>query len=529
MKNAVIYARYSSDRQNEMSIEGQLAECRKYAEEHEMFIVREYVDRALTATSDKRPSFLQMIKDSDDHTFEVVLVYQLDRFSRNMNQSGYYKTILENNGVQVVSAKEFISSDSSGAITEGVLMAVNEWFSRQLSEKVSRGMYQNAAQFKYNGGALTFGYAIDADRHYVLDPKTAPLVKEAFERTAEGETSKAIMDDFNSRGIKTTRGRSFTKNSLQNILRNERYKGTYIFGEARYPNAIPRIVSDELFEEVQEVLAMRGRGHRKGKKEYLLTGKLYCGHCNTKMVGTSGTSRNGDTHRYYFCPNAPVKCDKKNPKKEEIEAMVLEICRGMLTDDVVEEIVAAVIRQNNDDQESPELIRIRSDIKATELKINKILDQIENGVNSSRVAERLNERETELEELKRLLKKEEAKQRYIDPEIARGFIETLRGNGRRDPIYDKLLIRTFVDRIYLYDDHIRILMTYSGAQGKADNNKAKEVEKYFLDRGSETFSGSVPNENEQHRCSFFVYYHLFAGLEPERAAPSSEKVQWTFE
>ena len=91
MTNAVIYARYSSDKQNEMSIEGQIEECRKYAEENDLIVLQEYVDRALTATSDKRPNFLRMIDDSRERNFEIILVYQLDRFARNKNDSGYYK------------------------------------------------------------------------------------------------------------------------------------------------------------------------------------------------------------------------------------------------------------------------------------------------------------------------------------------------------------------------------------------------------------------------------------------------------
>ena len=119
IKNAVIYARYSSDRQNEMSIEGQIEECRRYAMEHDFVIVQEYIDRAQTATTDKRPNFLRMIDDSEDSGFEIILVYQLDRFSRNKDDSGYYKKILAEHGVKVVSAKEIISEDSSGIITEG--------------------------------------------------------------------------------------------------------------------------------------------------------------------------------------------------------------------------------------------------------------------------------------------------------------------------------------------------------------------------------------------------------------------------
>ena len=286
MKNAVIYARYSSDRQNEMSITGQIAECRKFAEEHDLIILQEYIDRALTATSDKRPSFLRMIDDSNDGYFDTILVYQLDRFARNKNDSGYYKKILADNGVKVVSAKEHISEDSSGVITEGLIEVFAEYFSRQLSEKVTRGMYLRAEQCKYNGGTMTFGYAVDPEGYYILDEIKAPIVKEMFERIAQGETAISICRDLNERGICSTKGNEFTKNSLQNILRNERYKGIYIFGHERIPDGIPRIIDDDLFDEVQEQLGKKVVSRRPAIEDYILTGKLFCGYCKEAIIGT---------------------------------------------------------------------------------------------------------------------------------------------------------------------------------------------------------------------------------------------------
>ena len=231
MKTAVIYARYSSDSQNEMSIEGQIKECREYANRNNILVIEEYIDRARTATTDKRPSFLRMIQDSENKSFDIILVYQLDRFARNKNDSGYYKKILSDHGVKVISAKEQIASDSSGVITEGMLEIVADWFSKQLSEKVTRGMMQNAEKCKYNGGTKTFGYAIDSDGNYVLDEKNAPIVKEIFERIANGETCGAVCTDLNRRGVKTVKGGDFVKNSLQNMIRNEKYKGIYSYGD----------------------------------------------------------------------------------------------------------------------------------------------------------------------------------------------------------------------------------------------------------------------------------------------------------
>jgi DNA invertase Pin-like site-specific DNA recombinase len=119
--NAVIYARYSSDGQREESIEGQLRECREYAERHNITIISTYIDRALSAKTDARPEFQNMIRDSAKKQFEIVLVWKLDRFTRNRFDAATYRAILKRNGVRVVSAKENISEGPEGIILEAML------------------------------------------------------------------------------------------------------------------------------------------------------------------------------------------------------------------------------------------------------------------------------------------------------------------------------------------------------------------------------------------------------------------------
>ena len=502
MKNAVIYARYSSYNQTEMSIEGQVAECRSYAEKNGLYIVHEYIDRAQSATSDRRPEFLHMVADSEWGNFEVILVYQLDRFARNMTDAGYYKKILAQNGVRVVSAKENIASDSSGVIQEGMLFTMGQWYSAQLSEKVTRGMRQRAAQFKYNGGNLTYGFAVDKDGHYILDKKTAPIVREIFERTAAGEVGTEIMKDLNKRGIRTVRGNSFGKNSFQSILRNERYKGTYIYGDMKFPNAIPRIVSDELFDKVQEILGEKKiRGHRPATEDYLLTGKLYCGHCKDQMNGTSGRSHIGRVYRYYTCPNAPKKCDKRNVKKEFIESLVLDACREMLTDEAIDTIIQGIEEQNRLDMESPLIVSLEADIRETEKKINRLIDQIEDGTASAMVNERLQQRENELDDLKKQLHAERTKQEPVDPFAARLFLTGIREASILDETFNKLLVNSLIDRIYLYDDHFRLLLKNSNKKGTT-KREAAEIERYFDNKGSTTALGAPPKTPKIRSFSF---------------------------
>lgn len=177
---AVIYARYSSDNQREESIEGQIRECTAYAEKNGITIVKHYIDRAISAKTDNRPEFQQMIKDSDKKLFDIVLVWKLDRFARNRYDSARYKTQLKKNGVKLMSATEIISDGPEGIILESVLEGYAEYYSADLSEKVIRGMTENALKGKFSGGAIPFGYTINADRRFEIDPLTAPFVAEAF-------------------------------------------------------------------------------------------------------------------------------------------------------------------------------------------------------------------------------------------------------------------------------------------------------------------------------------------------------------
>ena len=149
--NVVIYARFSSHSQTEQSIEGQLKVCHEYAAAHNYNIAGEYIDRAQSGTTDNRAAFQQMIADSDHHTFEGVLVYQLDRFAQNRYDSAINKTKLKKNGVRVLSAKDNITDDASGILVEGVLESMAEYYSAELAQKIHRGMEINAQKCLSNG------------------------------------------------------------------------------------------------------------------------------------------------------------------------------------------------------------------------------------------------------------------------------------------------------------------------------------------------------------------------------------------
>ena len=219
----------------EQSIEGQLKVCYEYAKAHQYTVIGEYIDRDQSGTTDNRTDFQRMIQDSEKHTFQGILVYQLDRFARNRYDSAINKAKLKKNGVRVLSARENTTEDASGILIEGVLESMAKYYSVELSQKI------NASKCLSNGGKPGLGYKVDKDRRYYVDEEEAKIVREIFQRYAYGERAADIIRDLNDRRITTSLGREFNKNSLHRLLRNRRYIGFYRYKGIETPNGMPRI------------------------------------------------------------------------------------------------------------------------------------------------------------------------------------------------------------------------------------------------------------------------------------------------
>lgn len=330
MANAVIYARYSSHNQREESIEGQLRECKSFAERNGYTIISIFADRAISGRTDDRPEFQKMIEASTTHSFEYVIVYSLDRFSRNRFDSAIYKHELKKNGVKVLSAKENITDEPAGILMESVLEGMAEYYSAELAQKIRRGMTENALKARWASGAVPLGYKVNKDRKLEIDPIAAPVIQEIFQRYADGDEIVSISNTLNSRGITTRTGGKWGRNSYWRLLTNRVYIGEFKWRDIIIPDGAPAIIDKDLFEKVQiRVLRQKHkRGIPKSTKDiYLLSGKLICGSCGGYMVGLSGTSKNGRTHRYYVCANHRKhlkKCETKSIPCSKIECFVID-------------------------------------------------------------------------------------------------------------------------------------------------------------------------------------------------------------
>lgn len=456
----VIYARYSSDNQREESIEGQIRENMAYAKKHGIDIIETYIDRAFSAKTDNRPEFQRMIRDSAKKTFDVVIVWKLDRFSRNRYDSAKYKAVLRKNDVRVMSATESIAEGPEGIILEAMLEGMAEYYSADLAEKVSRGMTENALKCKFNGGASApYGYIIDAEKHYQVNPETAPIVLEIFTRYAEGETTAEIIRDLNNRGLKTSRNQPFNHNSFRNMILNTNYIGVYHYKDIVTPGGVPALVPEDLFYQAQERLHANKRmpGKWKAKERYLLTTKLYCGKCQTMMVGDSSTNRHGTLYRYYKCAAAKRhECDKAVVRKEEIEDAVIQKTMEFLSDeDDLKIIVDEIVRISNRDSSLVPALEAR--LNEVQTALSNIMKAVEKGIVSKTTQARLAELEEEEEKLKTDILREKFNGSGLTAAQVWYFLDKYRHLDMSEVKNRQKLIDHLVGRIILFDDRKVIL------------------------------------------------------------------------
>lgn len=463
-KRVVIYARFSSYGQTEQSIEGQLRECYDFARRNEYAVIGEYIDRAMTGTNDKRPSFLKMIDDSKKKTFDFVLVYQLDRFARNRYDSANYKAKLKKNGVRVLSAKESITDDASGILVEGMLESMAEYYSAELSQKVKRGIKESLIKGNFIGGYGLFGYSI-VDKKWTINPYEARIVKEAFTRYSNGEKAKDIAEWMNAQGVKNRAGNDFGVNAFARMIRNERYTGKLREGETLYTNIIPPIIDEKLFWKCNTIMDAHKHKSRQTNDlhSYILSGKLFCGYCNSMMTAETGTSVTGRVYHYYKCfgkKQKNVSCTKKNAKKDALENLVFNATiKYVLRPDIIDKAAKIITKRFNSDlKKSAVLQTLEKDLAMCNKAIDGIMAAIEQGIVTKTTRERLTDLERQQSVFEEKLAVEQAKQvKPITEDNVRAFIKYFANKRYETQEAKNEFFNSFINRVILYDDRAVII------------------------------------------------------------------------
>lgn len=491
-KRAVIYARFSSHNQTEQSIEGQLRECYEYARRHDLTIEGEYIDRALTGTTDKRPSFLKMINDSKKKTFDYVLVYQLDRFARNRYDSANYKAKLKKNGVRVLSARENISDDASGILIEGVLESMAEYYSAELSQKVKRGFRESLTKGYFTGGRDLFGYDV-VDKRWVLNPDEAAIVKEIFDRYKHGEKTHSIAMRLNERGIRNKNGTEFGIDSITRILHNRKYTGKIEYNGEIYTNVTPAIVDEETFNECQRIVAMHQHRQKTlhSHSPYFLSGRLFCGKCGSNITSESGTNKEGRVYYYYKCTGRRKKiCDQKNLQKKQIEDLVFDAtAKYVLTPETINRLAVEVTKKFNAGlQNSVDIAVLQKQQKDVQRAINGFLSAIAEGIVTQSTKDKLFELEQENERLENSIAAEKEKSvAPISEQEVRAFLKYFANKKYDSDDAMGEFFTSFIYRVVLFDDCVFIFYNISPDMSnkfRLDKSELNDMKNFIRKRKS---------------------------------------------
>ena len=495
-KKVAIYARVSSERQDvDLSISGQLKALREYASRNGYMMVKEYIDEAESGRSIDRPGFKQMIVAARQKPlqFEAILVWKLSRFARNREDSIIYKSLLRKQGVQVVSINELVEDTPSGRLLEGIIEVIDEFYSANLSQDVTRGMRETASRGFYPGGPPPYGYmrvkVQDGSIQRIKlepDPDTAPVVERIFQECLSDKGMIEITRGLNGDGLTTRKKKKWSKTSVSTVLKNEVYTGTLIWGEVsanrnggnhlpviRVENAWPTIVDREIFEKAQSKLAARApkiNHPRVVHSEYILSGLVRCKNCNAALVGHAVKS---GKFFYYMCGNARKRgrglCTTPLLPKDRIENFMIDrIKRYILTD----ENLADLVRLTNEDlaqqceNETGMLDIIKAELEDVEGRLVKLYDALETGeFKGGELAPRIKalfEKKVELQQAKSgaedTLKYQAIK--LASPAIVKEYVRSLRDLLEESTIISKkVFLRSFIERIEVDETNVKVIYT----------------------------------------------------------------------
>ena len=440
----------------------------EFAKKNNLLIVDTYIDRAMTGTNDLRPDFQRMIKDSGKKQWNYVIVYKLDRFSRNKYEATVHKHTLSNNGVKVLSAMENIPDTPEGIILESLLEGMNQYYSAELSQKVLRGLNESYIKGQFTGGSQLYGYKL-VNKKSVLDENEAPIIKEFFLRYSKGETAKSIGDNLNARGIRSKTGRYLDKNFIYKTLSNAKYVGKVTHRGKEYNNIYPAIIDERTWNIVQDIRKNNKHqpGSKKQKYNFLLSGKLVCGYCCHFLVGESGRSCSGDTYKYYNCltkRRRKKECALSPTRKDWLENEVFQKTWELFNDNnnldlLAEAIYKKHIETNKEDYLIKSLKKKRDEAHSASINL---ISAIEQGIITEQTKIRLKELESQISQYDFDI--EQVKQRnysFLTIDNIKTFIKSAINGNIESPETREIIVRNLIREIILYEDKMIIAYNFT--------------------------------------------------------------------
>lgn len=453
----VIYARYSEGpRQTDQSIEGQVADCRAYAEAHGIDIIGIYADRHISGTSTEgRDEFLRMMHDADRHAFDCIVTWKIDRFGRSREDIAVNKIRLKKAGVKLHYAKEAVPEGPEGILLESLLEGLAEYYSADLRQKVLRGIRESAKKGKIPAGQIPIGYMRSPeDGRLVLDLEKAEAVREIYRLHIAGASMQEMQRALYKRGVRSRAGKEPSQSVVYRMLRNEHYLGRFEVQGVEI--LVDPVIDRETFEEAA---AHFQGGHQnaagRADVDYLLSKKCRCALCGKLLHGASSTSHTGVKYYYYRC-SAGSRCRLKPVPQHELEDLVVRhTCEDVLTDEMIGKLTKKIMEIQETERQGDPATALRKELKDVKKKQANIIQAIEAGAGASLVA-RLNEIEARMDELSLEIERAQLQRPVVPEAVVRGWLESFKAGDKDDPLFRKRLVQTFVAAVTVGPEDIVI-------------------------------------------------------------------------
>ena len=427
MRLAVAYMRYSSDNQNETSIEYQRSAISAYCSRNGIQLVEEYVDEAFSATNDKRPDFQRLMTDAQNKpVWDMILIHDFSRFFRNSSDATTYKNMLKDRDITVVSVTQNLGDSAEATMLERIIDLMNEQYSVNNARATHAGMMVKANKAGHCGGIPPLGYDLDENGQLIIKAHEAEAVRLIFDMVEQNYSYTKIADYLNGKGYRTKGGKPFSKTSFSSILHREKYTGTYTWNKVRQKNSkgkrnshvqkpvekqvrieggCPQIISPEQFQRVQEKMTARAGGlaESKSRNHYMLGGLkiLKCAECGSCLVGTPRSSR-GKKYTTYASPkHKSDHCPTREIRTKYVDTMVAKVIIADLYHRTDLKQISRQMKHNDDYQ------KLEDEKRGVEKAIGNVRKGIEKDY-SDTLVERLNQLETEKRTLDRKLAKSKA-------------------------------------------------------------------------------------------------------------------------
>lgn len=346
-KCAVIYLRYSTHNQTDLSIEYQREITEKYCADKGYTVVKHFIDEAKSGTTDKRDSFQAMIAEAhNEPPWSKIIVFSFNRFARNKDYDSHYKIVLMELGITIESATQDNSDTPQARLVRNVTASFDAYQPECCAVHTHAAMLTKAKKCEHCGGTPPLGFDV-LDKKLVINEYEAETVRLIFDMYDKNYSYNAMIKVLDEQGRTTKCGSSFKKTSFNSILKQEKYKGTFVWNRAasknfddthnshaskplneqvRVDGGCAAIVDEALFNRVQDKMNDNRKSNLRsgGKRHYMLGGmsKIYCAECGSAMVGAANKSH-GKTHRYYVCPkHKPKSCKLKNLRADYLEKLL---------------------------------------------------------------------------------------------------------------------------------------------------------------------------------------------------------------